>query len=78
VPAAHAATSKLGPGGNLEAALDAARPDDTIVLQAGATYVGPFTLPRKEGRGWITVRGWGRIPAAGSRLTSASAGGLPR
>jgi hypothetical protein len=78
VPAAHAATITLGPEGNLQAALDAARPGDTIVLQAGATYVGPFTLPRKEGRGWITVRGSGRIPAAGRRLTPASAGGLPK
>ncbi|HEX5705698.1 MAG TPA: hypothetical protein VFX96_00265 [Pyrinomonadaceae bacterium] len=44
-------------GGNLQRALDAARPGDTIMLEAGATYPGPFTLPRKAGGdGWIIVR----------------------
>src|SRR5688572_11803044 len=30
---------------------------DTIVLQAGTTYSGNFTLPNKtSGSGWITIR----------------------
>src|SRR6516162_10681385 len=42
-------------GGNLQAALDKAQPGDTIVLQAGATFRGPFKLPNKTGSGWIYV-----------------------
>jgi len=35
--------------GNLQEAIDAARPGDLIALEAGATYRGPFRLPRKDG-----------------------------
>jgi len=53
-PAARALA--VAAGGNLQSALDRARPGDVITLEAGATFVGPFTLPRKEGDGWITIR----------------------
>lgn len=43
--------------GELQAALNTARPGDALVLQAGQTYRGPFTLPRKQGHGWIRIRG---------------------
>jgi len=43
-------------GGNLQAALDAARPGDTINLQAGAIFTGNFTLPVKNGSEYITIR----------------------
>jgi hypothetical protein len=43
-------------GGDVQAAVDAARPGDTIVLVAGATYRGPITLPAKTGEGWLTIR----------------------
>jgi hypothetical protein len=42
--------------GDLQAALNRAQPGDMITLAAGGTYVGPFTLPRKSGTGWITLR----------------------
>jgi GDP-mannose 6-dehydrogenase len=45
------------PGADLQAALDAAEPHDTLVLYAGTTYEGSFTLPYKDGDGWITIRG---------------------
>jgi len=43
-------------GGDLQAALDEAQPGDVITLEAGATFRGPFTLRRKRGQEWITVR----------------------
>jgi hypothetical protein len=51
----------LNANGDLRAALKSAKFGDTIVLQAGATYSGPFTLPYKgPGTGsdsdYITIR----------------------
>jgi hypothetical protein len=43
-------------GGSFQAALDAARPGDVIMLEAGATFTGPFRLPVKPGSEWIVVR----------------------
>lgn len=43
-------------GGNFQSALNSAQPGDVIKLEAGATFVGPFTLPNKSSSGWITVR----------------------
>lgn len=42
-------------GGDLQAALDAASPGDTITLEAGATFTGNFRLPRKEGKKWVVI-----------------------
>ena len=42
-------------GGDLQKALNAARPGDRLVLAAGATYMGPLTLPLKSGDKWITL-----------------------
>jgi hypothetical protein len=47
-------------GGDLQAALNAAEPGDEIVLDAGATFTGTFTLPRKSGV--VTVRSSGTLP----------------
>jgi hypothetical protein len=50
------ATLNVAAGGDLQAALDKAQLGDTIVLQAGATFTGPFRLPNKtSGSGWIYV-----------------------
>lgn len=46
-------------GGNLQAALDQARPGDTVELQAGATFTAPsggFILRPKNGTSWITIQ----------------------
>ncbi|HKE62038.1 MAG TPA: hypothetical protein VKB33_06180 [Nitrospira sp.] len=44
-------------GDDLQEALELAQPGDEIVLEAGATFKGPFTLPNKGGgSGWIIVR----------------------
>jgi len=42
-------------GANLQQALDQAKPGDTLVLEAGATYRGNFVLRAKEGEGTITL-----------------------
>jgi hypothetical protein len=70
----------LGPGGNLQAALDGAQPGDIVTLAAGATYTGPFTLPRKMGDGWITVRSSAldSLPPAGRRVSPEQASLMPK
>jgi Right handed beta helix region len=46
---------KLGPRDDFQVALNRALPGDTIVLQAGATYSGQFSLPQKKGAQYITI-----------------------
>jgi hypothetical protein len=47
---------KLARNGDLQRTLNQARPGDTIVLEAGAAYLGPFTLPAKTGNQFITIQ----------------------
>jgi hypothetical protein len=65
----------LRSGDNLQSALDAARPGDEIVLEAGSVYTGSFSLPNKSGTGWVVVRtaAMDRLPPAGTRVTPAHA-----
>jgi hypothetical protein len=56
MPQQFGTTITVPAGGDLQAALNSAQGGDTIVLQAGATYTGPFTLPVKPNNGWIVVR----------------------
>ncbi|HEV3467907.1 MAG TPA: hypothetical protein VG148_01190, partial [Pyrinomonadaceae bacterium] len=51
-----AKTITVRAGGDLQAALDRAQPGDEVVLEAGASFVGNFTLPAKAGAAFITVR----------------------
>ena len=53
---ASAATLIVPAAGNLQAAINNAAAGDTIVLDAGATYTGPFTLPAKSGDLYITIQ----------------------
>jgi hypothetical protein len=46
---AVAATLTVNAGGSLQTAINAAKPGDIILLQAGATFNGPFNLPVKSG-----------------------------
>ena len=57
-------TLNVAAGGDLQSALEAARPGDDIVLEAGAVYTGPFTLPPKSGHAWIVIRSSGRSPSS--------------
>lgn len=77
-PASGGRTLSVDAQGDFQSALEAARPGDEIVLQAGTVYRGPFTLPRKEGTRWIVVRSSlaHRLPA-GRRVTPADAASMP-
>ena len=69
---ASAATITVNAGGDLQAALNSAQPGDTILLQAGATWTGNYTLPPKSGTSFITVRSSAsdtQLPGPGVRLT---------
>jgi hypothetical protein len=73
---ATAATIVVRAGDNLQAALNAAQPGDTIVLEPGATFTGNFILPVKTGAQYITVRSddpSGLLLAAGVRITPMDA-----
>jgi hypothetical protein len=68
-------------GANLQAALDAARPGDVLLLAPGATYVGNFRLRAKSPfvGGWIVVRTDvpdASLGAAGKRKTPTRADAL--
>jgi hypothetical protein len=58
-------------GGDLQAAIDNAQPGDTIVLQAGATFIGNFVLPAKPGSAYVTITSSGdrsRLPGDNTRI----------
>src|SRR5690348_6391314 len=61
-------------GDDLQKALDAAQPGDTIELAAGATFTGNFTLAAKSGTGWIYVQSsaLAKLPA-GTRVQPSDA-----
>jgi len=78
---AGAATITVSAGGDVQAALNAARPGDTILLQAGATFMGTFVLPVKNGSTFITVRSSAAdssLPAAGVRIDPSYASKLAK
>jgi hypothetical protein len=80
-PAVHAATITVNAGGDLQAAIDAARPGDTILIAAGAVFTGNYTLPAKGGTAYITIRSAApdaSLPAAGGRINPSYAGALPK
>ena len=68
-------------GGDLQAALNAARPGDTILLEAGATFVGNFRLPVHEGTAVVTIRSAApaaSLPPAGTRIGPEFQAHLPK
>ena len=75
----------VGAGGDLQAAITAAKFGDTIILQAGATYTGPLMLPNKgAGKGsdadYITIRtsDLAGIAKEGNRISSTQAPAMPK
>jgi len=82
LPASAAgATLYVHAGENLQEALNAAQPGDTILLDAGATFTGNFILPVKSGSEFITIRSSASdaaLPAAGQRMAPRWATVLPK
>ncbi len=64
MPVATGRRLTVSAGGDLQAALDRARPGDEIVLTAGVTYTGNFNLPAKVGTS--------RAPGSGMVVTVRS------
>ena len=79
VPAASA-TIAVAAGGNLQQAINNASSGDTIALAPGATFIGSFTLPPKNGNAFITIRtaGDSGLPGEGGRVSPGHASGLAK
>src|ERR1051325_5930847 len=75
--AAFGGTLVVPAGGDLQAAINSAAPGDTIVLEAGATYRGPFTLPAKSGDSYITIQS-SRVSEISGRVSPSQSGLLAR
>src|SRR5262245_59736762 len=69
-------------GEDFQEALELAQFGDVIVLEAGATFIGPFTLPDKgAGSGWITIRTSASdrdFPSPGTRVSPSHAPFMPK
>jgi hypothetical protein len=73
--------SSSAPARTSRGALNAAQPGDVILLEAGATFRGNFTLPLKSGGAFITIRSTApdnQLPPAGVRISPAFAPLLPK
>jgi hypothetical protein len=80
-PGSGGATTTVPAGGNLQAAIDAAQPGDTILLAPGAVYRGSYVLPAKSGASYITIRSGAPdalLPADGVRVGPQDAANLAR
>jgi hypothetical protein len=74
-------TINVAAGGDVQAAIDRARPGDVISLQAGATFTGNFRLPNKSGSDWIIIRSSAAdadLPPPGTRITPAKSSIMPK
>jgi len=77
VPSGH--VIHVAAGGDFQAALEKAQPGDRIALERGATYRGPFRLPRKDGNGWIVIStGDKAVVPAGQRVSPADGASMAR
>jgi hypothetical protein len=70
-------------GDDLQAILNQAKPGDTILLEAGATFTGNFVLPEKgtASNTWITIRSSAtdaELPPSDTRINPSLAHLLPK
>jgi hypothetical protein len=71
------ATLAVPAGGDLQNAINSAAPGDTIIVEAGATYQGPFVLPNKSGDAEITIQS-SRASEINGRVSPSQSGLLSR
>jgi hypothetical protein len=73
-------TIHVSAGEELQAAIDEAKPGDSILLDPRQTYRGPFELPKKDGDGWILIASAARsgLPAPGQRVGPSNAASMPK
>jgi len=73
-------TITVNSGGDLQAALNSATLGSTIVLEAGASFVGSFNLPTKTGTGWIYIQSSAinNLPAYGTRVSPSDSANMPK
>jgi hypothetical protein len=82
-PSTSGRTINVRAGDDLQAAISSAQRGDEIVVQAGASFVGNFTLTAKPGNasnGWIIIRTdkLSQLPSQGTRVTAAHASLMPK
>ena len=67
-------------GEDLQGKINSAKAGDTLVLEAGATWIGNFSLPARSDSGWIAIRGSqeAKLPKAGQRVSPADASSMPK
>jgi hypothetical protein len=75
---ASANTIAVPAGGDLAGAIIAAKPGDTIALEAGATYAGNFLLPRKDGDAVITIQTKDATSEENARMSPQAASALAK
>src|SRR5262245_16924521 len=56
MPAMTGRVISVQAGGDLQKAIDDAAPGDVVEVAAGASFLGPITLPQKSGTDWIVIR----------------------
>ena len=67
-------------GADLQAAINSARPGDTLVLDAGATWTGNFELPARKESGWTTIRSSAesKLSPPGRRVSPGDSPAMPK
>lgn len=76
--AARAETIMVPAGGNLQAEINSAQPGDTIVVEAGAGFRGPITLPNKAGASFITIQSSALSQLPAGRITPQHSALMPK
>src|SRR5262245_24353876 len=74
-------TINVTAGGDLQAAINQARPGDVIMLREGATFTGNFRLPNQSGSDWIVIRSSAAdadLPPPGTRISPANSAIMPK